>query len=450
MLARLYDRCPALKDHVFAITSVSGGSIGAGLMSALLGRPTASGDPGKCDLDLEAAAAISPGKGLLETTADAFLSDDFLSPLGSAALFPDFFQRFFPVAIPAFDRIKAFEASLEATWDAHVAATENPLRDSFRRQWRPDGRAPMLVFNTTAVENGQSVVVAPFLTLSRGIDYGGEIKSIYEDLICYGTGDKTGRCLHKIGKTNQDMPLSTAMGLSARSPVVAPAGWVQVGSNRNRYADGAYVENSGVDTALLLIRNLRFFLDYPNLLIRQNPGAEPDIYKRVEFRLLVLSEWSGYRPTDEGLTEIMTPLRALYRARVQRSEIAINRARSIGVPTQVMRIDHDVFVMPLGWQLSDQTTQIISAQLGRPGECRSNGEWNGYWQKLNAKLRTVKPLESGRMERTLELLGLSASPERKLDAARERFVKLAWLRNDNACAMKQMLVDVKDAMQAFK
>ena len=37
-LARLYDRCPRLKDHVFAISSVSGGSFGAAMFAELLNR----------------------------------------------------------------------------------------------------------------------------------------------------------------------------------------------------------------------------------------------------------------------------------------------------------------------------------------------------------------------------------------------------------------------------
>ncbi len=59
---------------------------------------------------------------ILRNRVKQFLAEDFLSPLGASALFPDVLQRFIPYpAIGAFDRARAFEASLEETWPTELS-----------------------------------------------------------------------------------------------------------------------------------------------------------------------------------------------------------------------------------------------------------------------------------------------------------------------------------------
>ena len=44
-------------------------------------------------------------------------------------MFPDFLQRFLPVALPKLSRARAFELALEAAWDEDVAAAERSGND---------------------------------------------------------------------------------------------------------------------------------------------------------------------------------------------------------------------------------------------------------------------------------------------------------------------------------
>ena len=84
-LAGTQDECPLFRKHLFAISSVSGGSVGAAVFHSLLkGEPSV---PGNCS-DL-----LPP---TLSDRAERILSPDFLSPLVAAFLVPDFFQRFLP------------------------------------------------------------------------------------------------------------------------------------------------------------------------------------------------------------------------------------------------------------------------------------------------------------------------------------------------------------------
>jgi hypothetical protein len=72
VLARLYDQCPKLKDHVFAISSVSGGSVGAATISELLRTSGSLAD--SCD-------GAARNDGALERSVQHFFSHDFVTPV---------------------------------------------------------------------------------------------------------------------------------------------------------------------------------------------------------------------------------------------------------------------------------------------------------------------------------------------------------------------------------
>ncbi len=77
-LARLYDSCPKLKDHVFAISGVSGGSLGAAIFSELLRRSEPLGD--NCSTE-------SDGVGKLEKSVREFFEYDLVTPVVATGLF---------------------------------------------------------------------------------------------------------------------------------------------------------------------------------------------------------------------------------------------------------------------------------------------------------------------------------------------------------------------------
>src|SRR6185295_16399163 len=86
VLGELQNQHPAFADHVFSISGVSGGGLGAVVFGAL-------------------RAQQREERGLdVKKTAQDILSEDFLSPVVASLLFPDLVQRFLPLPVPSFDR----------------------------------------------------------------------------------------------------------------------------------------------------------------------------------------------------------------------------------------------------------------------------------------------------------------------------------------------------------
>ena len=115
VLTALQDAAPPFADHVFAISSVSGGSVGATVFTALVAdanRATAVSD---CD----AMNTVDKQK-TLRFAAQQILSYDSLAPTLASLLHADLVQRFLPVGfIP--DRAKAIETGWERGWRTHNA-----------------------------------------------------------------------------------------------------------------------------------------------------------------------------------------------------------------------------------------------------------------------------------------------------------------------------------------
>src|SRR5262249_40964703 len=86
VLDAIEQKCPGFAQHVIAISSVSGGSVGAAGFAGQSADTVANTDVPGCTL-----GAMKPGAQL--TQARNVLATDLLSPLLSASLFPDALQR---------------------------------------------------------------------------------------------------------------------------------------------------------------------------------------------------------------------------------------------------------------------------------------------------------------------------------------------------------------------
>ena len=360
-LAKLFDRCPALRHHVFALSGVSGGAVGGGMFVAQL--KTELANPGsvlnsdRCDFDL-GAIGTSPAEtsaiGPLEAKISKLEQNDFLAPLAASGLFGDFLQRFLPgPPIPTFDRGRAFEAGMESAWRNTNPGKQSPLEADFLDHWSPSGNVPMLLLNTTRVQTGEPILIAPFQT-RRPVPNAAELRTIYPDAV----------------RAPNSIRLSTAMSLSARFPVVAPIGRMQ-NDKSNAYfdlVDGGYFENSGAETIRVVHEELAFYRNYPELI---DPSGElKPVLQRIRFKAIVLNEVDSddNKYNGQTLNELSSPVNALYRARTQRGEMAINRLFS-SLDLGVIRISHDPFPLPLGWRLSLSKQDFISSMVGTPNEC---------------------------------------------------------------------------------
>jgi hypothetical protein len=376
VLARIQDRCPSFAQHVFMISGVSGGSLGAAIFSSLVKESARNTSWQPCKLDSE-----DSGPSSFEAKVNTILNKDFLAPIVSRALFADLVQHFVPTRMPGivsaylppawsmlpdsyqyflsqFSRGRAFEETIEQAWtsrqDAAREASSNAFSQPFLEQWKPEGANPALMLNTTSVNDGRQVFIAPF-------GAGGGLSG-YESGLLY---------FQPVFPPDKDMSLAAAVSLSGRFPWILPAS--TVGSDQFAVVDGAYFESSGIETLALVRGALRPY--------EVKPNGKPD-YPYVRVYVIVIGSFTP--PVDTStlvLDEATPPVRTLLNARDRRGYNAFNILRSwdrdVECPPQrpeaqlesqaichvngpvVFRLNYDHFNLPLGWTLSEGVVRII-------------------------------------------------------------------------------------------
>ena len=229
------------RPYLFAVSGVSGGSVGATAFEAALAKR----DEGQCD------SGACPA-------ATSFLTEDFLAPVLASGIFVDAIASFLP-EFPHADRGVALERSFEQASDGWLARPFLSLfpysKDpAIHGPWRP-----ILLLNATHEETGRRIIAGSVL-IERNVF----LDSFDE--------------LHELGS---DVPASTAAHNSARFAYVSPVG--DLGQKRGSMIDGGYFENFGALTALELARAAEAALNPPKqkpkvklvfLLISSDPDLD--------------------------------------------------------------------------------------------------------------------------------------------------------------------------------
>lgn len=201
-----------LANALFAISSVSGGSVGAvGYGAVLQDRP-----------------GIAPNE--VRGSVEKLTGADALSPALGGLLFPDLLARFLPLPILR-DRAEGLERSWEDTWAAEHHGALKSLRAAFLdlqpqagKPWRP-----VLIINGASEESGR-----PILTSTVQLPKDDEYYDFYD--------------FH--GLTQRDVAISTAIHNGARFPYVSPPGTLTVrGGNtvQGHIIDGGYFDPVGTE-----------------------------------------------------------------------------------------------------------------------------------------------------------------------------------------------------------
>ena len=364
-LARLQDQCPSFAQHTFAISGVSGGSLGGAVFAALtkaLKAPNDAHEP--------CVALNEPHNGAYEKRVDEFFDSDFLSPLLAALLFPDFVQHFLPYPIPSFDRARALEVTVEKAW-AHVAPEDPGLfRDDVFTLWKPDGSTPALVLNTTNVESGINHAVMPFMRMD-------EARVPLFDVLrpepgreqTPGRGEPSQSPKPRYRET---MALSTASILSARFPWVLPAGSYDSLS----FVDGGYYDNSGLSSAEDIIAILRQRFSGVDFVVIS-------FFDWIEFGER-FSELYDEHPARIDLTAPISTMLSVRETRIGDTFLRLaGRPDYPGFervpegsevkPARLVALDASDWQLPLVWQLSRLTRQLIGLYSGAPPACGLHG-----------------------------------------------------------------------------
>ncbi len=305
--------------HTFAVSGVSGGSLGGAVFAAL----------------------VADDANDARRAAGEILARDFLSPTIAAMLFQDLFQRFLPFPVGYFDRARSLEKAWESAWE------REQKNDRFARRfgdlWQSDEAlaVPALFLNGTNVATGKRMVMSN-LSLSSGFEDVFELQTVLRRAV----------------------PLSTAVDMSTRFPYVSPAGRIDAPDSLF-IVDGGYFENSGAATLLEVLQEVQRGANarglsariVPIVIVISNDPEQPDE------GVPTASE------VDEGefLKEATAPLSTMLSTRDARGHYA-----EAAIKTAVLaangkfirfRLRSSDVPLPLGWMISDSARNEMERQL---------------------------------------------------------------------------------------
>jgi hypothetical protein len=314
LLAAFQDRQPAFAAHVFAISGVSGGSVGAAVFDALI--------QAKCSS--------------CSTAAHRILKGDFLAPALSTLLTRDIVSTTLPIRLP--DRGITLEQAFERAWQdtMHTPALAEP----FDNLWQGEDmyRVPALFLNATEAGSAERAVFSNVSVIPES-GAAASIQRVAEGL---------------------SLRLSTAMLLSARFPYISPEGQAGTGDSSLRFVDGGYFDNSGAATLTQVIDALN--------------GAASDLKAAGRFRVAALVIQNEPVPASHcspsrELGGVSTPIAILDELRARRAETFTNQLRKQvtaengNLLLDSFRPESGAAEFPLGWTLANATVEDMDAQI---------------------------------------------------------------------------------------
>jgi predicted acylesterase/phospholipase RssA len=316
VLGTLQDANPHFASHVFAISGVSGGSLGAVVFDALLADGVTSN---------------------ITQTAQNILSHDFLSPALGYMLYPEVVQRLLPFPIPLCDRARALELAWEDGWRSE--RKNNLFNTALDDLWRKEPSLPNLFLNGTSVESGKRIITSNVL-----------IDDIFVDSVDARTVLDGG------------LRLSTAAHMSSRFTYVSPAGRF---TNGQHVVDGGYFENSAAATADDIFWKVHDLassnVSLVVIFIKNNPTA---------MRIMRPGQKQDAPPPRDLLSELSTPILTMLHTRSARGSYSETMLANEDDDQRnfLFSLHSGAMPLPLGWQLSRGAVDEMRQQMVEPDE----------------------------------------------------------------------------------
>jgi len=281
------DGAPGRK--IFAISGVSGGAFGAATIRAALADAAERGGGPPCmrssPLWFGAASGAPAPDASWRSCLQLLVSGDYLS---SGFIGLGFRDTFAPGKFPpgSGSLILDRAALLEQSWERHYSSISGSLakpRTCGKQQGEglcrafgyagPDGWLPLLLLNGTSVSTGRRIIASDLISTYASPDGANGRVALYSqaydvfELMSRPCPTNGGDCpiAHEgaadrpLLRDAPDMRLSTTALLSARFPIISPAGVLRNDANADygdRVVDGGYFENSGLSSALDLAKAL--------------------------------------------------------------------------------------------------------------------------------------------------------------------------------------------------
>lgn len=411
------ERYSKFSKHIFAISALSGGAVGATVYGGLLAEYP-DGIP-----DQKTGDKIP-----METVALRVLERDLLSPVVANLVTLDFFQRFVPVNLFS-DRAVSLERAILESWISvdDVILKRDTLLGPASGLWSAKEHRPALVLNTAEMNTGRAVASAPF-QLSTGEPVRATFRELLKgadpDEVLYQPAESCRDFenpqltdYRKQFESNRDLSAITAAVLSARFPYASPPGRlvrraVQTCSLKYanqfitaqrkiaveaQYIDGGYVEASSTEAALEIVRALERQADFlgaldrlqkmnaadrsPSGVARGNTANSDRPAARIKIHLVAISLGGEDIIQHSNVGEVLTPPMGLLATWGTRSKTALEHARqhyssqpfeagntnlhARGNFYHVEPYDSEGRV-PLGWRLSSLTSNLLRQLLSEP------------------------------------------------------------------------------------
>ena len=357
---------PIFANRLFAISGVSGGSLGAAAYAVAL---AATAENSKVDLF---APPCDPNDVAVQQMffrtrpprtwrdcLEAIVSGDFLSSTAIGLVIRDpipFLRGWLSADL---DRAALLEDEWSSWLDSRII---DGNRGYFRRPFSSFGPRegdwrPLLIFNGTSALTGKRILTS-HLTPNHSVTHGDtekrfrifqdayDIRELFEKPLvederkCDRLDSREKQADPLSPFAGRDFALATAVTNSARFPFISPAGtiscerirkgwwdrlwrWV-LGKGRevvDHVVDGGYFENFGATTAMDLARGLESFGLKPLILVISN---EPLAGRQARFMLADACAPLPPDATDEPwLNKIFKPAGALYQTRDARGSYAV-------------------------------------------------------------------------------------------------------------------------------
>jgi hypothetical protein len=229
VLAKLQDSFPNFNRHIYAYSTVSGGSLGAHFFNSL--QNISSNNPQ-----------------FYNKSVQRFFTNDFLAATTGKLVFSEILNYFLPFSVARFDRSIALENAWEDAWQ--IATNSSTKNNVFKLPFNNNNQShqPALFINTVEAETG--------------------LPCIYSNLLL-DTILPLGPSRDIAANTANAISYSSAINLSCRFPLLSPAGMLPVKqadgtTTRKHYIDGGYYENTGQETLLQVLESIDF-TKYPQV-----------------------------------------------------------------------------------------------------------------------------------------------------------------------------------------
>lgn len=361
VLHKLNLQIPLFYQHVYAISAVSGGSVGSIFHLSYLH-------------DLHAGKFKELPEH--EQYFQKCITGDFLSDLTAGLIFHDNIQRILPFPVNALSRNRKLENSWSISYRHELFSNfmDSPFLNLWQKKIQPDQQLPNLFLNGMISETGQKAIVS-------NLDLDEKVFADDVDILQI---------------LNRNIPVKTSASISSQFPIITPGALLKKNNHHDigHILDGGYKDNSGLETAIQIFASIHNEVkkaekelkkDFPVYLVfirnsedpasidqsisstnLQNKSLNQSLKDTSQNQFLNKERVSAFKIMPD-LTTIIPGFMHAWNRKTQLYSNSIklamqNESMNKEFKYFEIRLDNSSKFLPLGWYLSDSAKANITHQ----------------------------------------------------------------------------------------